>query len=136
MKTAFASGVRQAGLSGKVTAHTLRHTAATWLMQAGVDVWEAAGFLGMSVQILERVYGHHHPAHLRSAALAIGYRPRRVETLVESLVVRPVEPTPIPEGVEIIGGPGRTRTCNQIVMSASLSLDLRVFSIEIPTKLR
>jgi integrase len=120
VKTAFASGVRQAGLSGKVTPHTLRHTAATWLMQSGVDVWEAAGFLGMSVQILERVYGHHHPAHLRSAALAIGYRARRVETLVESLVERPVEPTPIPEAVEIIGGPGRTRTCNQIVMSDRL----------------
>jgi integrase len=37
----------------------LRHTAATWLMQAGVDRWEAAGFLGMSVEMLDRVYGHH-----------------------------------------------------------------------------
>jgi integrase len=50
--------VRLAGLDGKITPHTLRHTAATWLMQAGVDKWEAAGFLGMSVEMLDRVYGH------------------------------------------------------------------------------
>lgn len=30
-------------------------------MQADVDKWEAAGFLGMSVEMLDRVYGHHHP---------------------------------------------------------------------------
>ena len=51
------------GLS-HVTPHTLRHTAATWLMQAGVDLWEVAGFLGMSVQTLEKNYGHHHPDHV------------------------------------------------------------------------
>lgn len=41
-------------------------------MQSGVDKWEAAGFLGMSVETLERVYGHHHPLHLKQAAMAIG----------------------------------------------------------------
>jgi integrase len=46
VKTAFKSAVRLAELPGKVSPHTLRHTAATWLMQAGVDKWEAAGFLG------------------------------------------------------------------------------------------
>jgi hypothetical protein len=44
---------------------------ATWLMQAGVDKWEAAGFLGMSVEMIDRVYGHHHPEHLRNAARSI-----------------------------------------------------------------
>jgi hypothetical protein len=39
-------------------------------MQRGVDKWEAAGFLGMSVDMLERVYGHHHPDFMRSAAEA------------------------------------------------------------------
>jgi integrase len=74
VKTAFKTAVRLAKLKGKISPHTLRHTAATWLMQAGVDKWEAAGFLGMSIQMLDRVYGHHHPDHLRSAAQAIGYR--------------------------------------------------------------
>jgi hypothetical protein len=65
---------------------TLRHTAATWLMQAGVDKWEAADFLGMTIEMLDRVYGHHHPQHLQQTAKAIGYR-RQNEKLVESLVV-------------------------------------------------
>lgn len=65
VKTAFESALRIAGLTGKITPHTLQHTAATWLMQAGVDKWEAAGFLGMSIEMLDRVYGHHHPRHLR-----------------------------------------------------------------------
>lgn len=75
VKTALNKAARLAGLDGRVTPHTLRHTAATWLMQNGVDKWEAAGFLGMSVEMLDRVYGHHHPDHLRGAAR--GFRPRR-----------------------------------------------------------
>jgi integrase len=54
-----------------VTPHTLRHTTATWLMQSGVPMWEVAGFLGMSRETLERVYGHHHPDFLRAAAEAL-----------------------------------------------------------------
>lgn len=46
-----------------VVRHTLRHTAATWLMQAGTEKWEAAGFLGMTLETLEDTYGHHHPDH-------------------------------------------------------------------------
>jgi hypothetical protein len=30
-------------------------------MQHGSDIWDAAGYLGMSPEVLERVYGHHHP---------------------------------------------------------------------------
>jgi integrase len=59
--------LRVAGLEG-VTRHTLRHTRATWTMQRGVDLWQAAGFLGMSTKTLEKVYGHHSPAHQEGAA--------------------------------------------------------------------
>ena len=72
VKTAFKRAVKLAGLPGNVSPHTLRHTAATWLMQAGADRWQAAGYLGMSVEMLERVYGHHHPDHLQNAVLAMG----------------------------------------------------------------
>lgn len=48
--------------------YCLKHTAATWLMQRGVDPWEAAGYLGISVEMLERVYGHHHPDFQKNAA--------------------------------------------------------------------
>ena len=73
---AWHSAVRLAGLTGRVTPHTLRHTAATWLMQHGVPIWEAAGFLGMSPGVLQETSGHHHPDHLRGAAQLdrVGYR--------------------------------------------------------------
>ena len=87
VKTGLASAVTAAKLGGDpVTPHTLRHTAATWLMQAGVDKWQAAGFLGMSVQTLDRVYGHHHTDHMREAAQRIGYRPQpEAQSLRQSL---------------------------------------------------
>lgn len=69
--------VRQhAGLGKDVTPHVLRHTAATWIMQQGPDLWEAAGFLGMSPETLWKVYGHHHPDWQRDLANKIG---RRIE---------------------------------------------------------
>jgi integrase len=67
---AFAHTVGDAGLGPDVIPHTLRHTAATWLMQAGTDVWEAAGYLGMTIEMLSARYGHHHPDHLSSARTA------------------------------------------------------------------
>jgi integrase len=51
-----------------VTRHTLRHTRATWMARAGVPMWEAAGFLGMTLKTLERVYAHHDPSHQETAA--------------------------------------------------------------------
>jgi integrase len=60
--------IKRAGLLGDVTPHVLRHTRATWLMRAGVPLWEAAGSLGMSPRILEAVYGHHAPEHQSTAA--------------------------------------------------------------------
>ena len=70
IKRGFATACDRAGLSD-VTPHVLRHTCATWLMQRGVPIWEAAGFLGMTRETLERVYGHHHPDHLKSAVKAL-----------------------------------------------------------------
>lgn len=60
IKRSFAQACARAGLKD-VTPHTLRHTCATWLMQHRVDKWEVCGFLGMTMETLERIYGHHHP---------------------------------------------------------------------------
>lgn len=76
VKKGFKSACEAAGLGWyedgqfktDVTPHVLRHTAATWLMQAGVDPWEASGFLGMTVEVLVSVYGHHHPDFQSEAA--------------------------------------------------------------------
>ncbi len=39
-------------------------------MQAGVDMWEAAGSLGMTVETLQNTYGHHHSDFQKRAAEA------------------------------------------------------------------
>lgn len=66
--TAWDRIVARSALPGQVTPHTLRHTRATWLMQDGVPIWEAAGHLGMTVKTLEATYGHHHPDWQKHAA--------------------------------------------------------------------
>lgn len=65
---AWKRALKASGLKGRITRHTLRHTRATWMVQAGVSLWEAASFLGMTVKTLEQVYGHHHPDHQEHAA--------------------------------------------------------------------
>jgi integrase len=74
VRKGFEAAARVAGLGSDVTPHILRHTCATWLMQAGVDLWHAAGFLGMTVQQLEAGYGHHHPDYQEEAVVALGGR--------------------------------------------------------------
>jgi hypothetical protein len=124
VKTGFASAVRIAGLdvaTGNVTPHTLRHTAATWLMQRGAPMWQAAGFLGMSEKTLRDTYGHHHPDFLREAANAIGSRPTpKKVALVVSLVEEKSKRASELQAVDLIGGPAWTRTRNQTVMSGRL----------------
>ena len=80
IKKAFTNVAADAGLDD-VTPHVLRHTAATWLMQAGTDMWEAVGYLGMTVEILSQRYGHHHPDHLAGAKRAFA-RHRRIRQAV------------------------------------------------------
>ena len=70
IRHAFRDAAKAAGLPG-VTPHTLRHTAATWLVQAGIPLAEVARFLGDSEQMVEKVYGHHSPEYLRGAADAL-----------------------------------------------------------------
>ncbi len=68
VRRAWESAVELGHLGPHVTPHILRHTRATWMMQAGVEVWEAAGHLGMSPRMLQDVYGHHHPDFQSKAA--------------------------------------------------------------------
>ncbi len=47
-----------------VVPHSFRHTAATWLMKRSeLSIHDIAGFLGMSMEMLDRVYGHHRTGH-------------------------------------------------------------------------
>jgi integrase len=67
LRRSFASACKVAGLEG-VSPHTLRHTRATWLMQEGIDPWEASGHLGMSMRVLESTYGKHSPDYQKNAS--------------------------------------------------------------------
>jgi hypothetical protein len=72
IRTGWEGILADAALGDDVVRHILRHTAATWQMQAGTDLWSAAGFLGMTVEQLEDGYGHHHPDFQEVAAAAFG----------------------------------------------------------------
>jgi integrase len=80
IKTAFNNAVRRAYLKG-VTPHTLKHTAATWLMQSGKDPFKISDFLATSVPTLLKHYGHHNPDHQNEIADAIGARPENVRRM-------------------------------------------------------
>lgn len=55
------SACRHAGLGTEVVPHIMRHTSITWAMQNGADLWEASGFYGVSIEVLQSVYAHQHP---------------------------------------------------------------------------
>jgi integrase len=69
IKRGFTGAARRAGLI-EMTPHTLRHTCATWLLQRGVTIWNAARFLHMSPETLQTVYGHHCADHMSAAVRA------------------------------------------------------------------
>lgn len=69
---AFRQLVKDSDLDSDVVPHTFRHTAITWGMQRGMDPWDASGYFGLILDTLIRVYGHHHPDHLRDAAEKMG----------------------------------------------------------------
>ena len=70
IKQGFRAAARRAKLPA-ITPHTLRHTAATWMVQRGILFEMVAKFLGNSKEMVERVYGHHSPEWLRLAADAL-----------------------------------------------------------------
>lgn len=51
--------------------HSLRHTAAAWMVQAGVSLYEVQKVLGHSTPVMTQRYAHLAPEHLRGAAQAL-----------------------------------------------------------------
>jgi integrase len=76
IEKAFKRAAEGAGLYD-VTPHTLRHTAATWLVANGATMEQAADYLGMTIETLHRVYRHAAPGFQRAAAEAITRKPER-----------------------------------------------------------
>lgn len=70
IKSAWSTALIESGIP-HATPHDLRRTSITWSMQSGVDKWAACGYFGLTLEVLESVYGHHHPDHLASAVHAM-----------------------------------------------------------------
>jgi integrase len=75
LRRSWATVARRAKAERHDAPHIVRHTAATWQMQAGTDLFEAAGYLGMSPETLWGTYGHHHPDFQQNAAQAMPRKP-------------------------------------------------------------
>jgi integrase len=73
-RTAWHTARALAGLGSDVTPHILRHTCATMLLQFGVSVYDVAGVLGTTEDVVRRTYGHHAHDHLRHAVAAFSRR--------------------------------------------------------------
>lgn len=75
-ETALRAGFRREDL----TPYVLRHTAATWMAQDGVPLWEIAGYLGHAdMRMVDRRYAHHHPDFRDRAKRSLDRRLARLE---------------------------------------------------------
>jgi integrase len=72
VKTALSRACKLAGIDRGVTAYTLRHTAASWLVAKGLPTRKVADFLGTSEPMILAHYGHLAPDYQDTAARAIG----------------------------------------------------------------
>lgn len=61
IRTAWEGMRDDAMLSRDVVPHVLRHTSATWAMQGGMPLADAADYLGMTEEVLREHYYHFHP---------------------------------------------------------------------------
>ena len=64
------AAMRAAGVEA-ASFHTLRHTAAAWMVQGGVSLYEVQKVLGHSTPVMTQRYAHLAPEHLRGAAKAL-----------------------------------------------------------------
>lgn len=67
-RAAFNTARRRAGLDDSVTPHVLKHTCATWLLWAGVPLWEVASYLSTTEKVIQDTYGQHSPHFQTNAA--------------------------------------------------------------------
>jgi len=88
-----------AGFGPEFVLHALRHSTATWLIEGGATIKEAADYIGVNVQTFTLVYLQVAPHFAQEAALAMDPRrrnPHRDPKLFEAegspLPMAPVTP--------------------------------------------
>jgi integrase len=73
---ATTKAMRDVGIED-ATFHTLRHTAAAWMVQDGVSLYEVQHVLGHSTPMMTQRYAHLQPGHLRRAVGALDKKLRK-----------------------------------------------------------
>lgn len=74
IQNAFKKAVKRAELSGKVTPHILRHTAAVHMVASGCAMARVSQYMGhSSIAITEKIYARFAPDHLREEAEAVDF---------------------------------------------------------------
>ena len=64
------AAMKGAGLDG-MSFHDLRHTAASWMVQSGVSLFDVQQILGHSTPVMTQRYAHLRPEHLRDSIRAL-----------------------------------------------------------------
>lgn len=67
LQRGFSAARKAAGLGPEVTFHTLRHTYASWMINAGVDIMTLSKLLGHSSVLVTQRYAHLYDSTLRDA---------------------------------------------------------------------
>ena len=76
LRRAWTTARKGAGLGEEITPHVLRHTFATWAVMDGMPFGKVAKALGTTERVVEDVYGHHSPEHLRGVVESVSGRRR------------------------------------------------------------
>lgn len=74
---AYAANVDAAKLGADVVVHTTRHTGITWLAIEGRDPYEICRYAGITMEVFEEVYAHHHPDFM--SGVKEGFRGERMK---------------------------------------------------------
>jgi integrase len=64
LRRAFYVAIERAGIE-RLRFHDLRHTFATWLVQAGVDLYKVQRLMRHKTPLMTQRYAHHYPESLR-----------------------------------------------------------------------
>jgi integrase len=90
VKTAFKGACRRAGIQG-LRFHDLRHTAASWMVEAGVDLVTVSKILGHSSIQMTMRYAHPTPENMRRAVSKLSEKMKKTRQKVDTVKI----PVPI-----------------------------------------
>ena len=76
LRRAWTTARKGAGLGEEITPHVLRHTFATWAVMDGLPFGKVAKALGTTERVVEDVYGHLSPEHVRGVVESVSGRRR------------------------------------------------------------